>query len=145
MADTITRWDPFQQLARLRQDIDAMFGRVSSAGAIDAPWVPAVDVEQTEDTLVYKLDVPGIEVDDLAVQVHDRMLTVSGERREEHEEKHEGYVSRERLFGSFSRSFLLPEGIVESDISAECTNGVLRISMPRPTTSHPHEIEVKAG
>jgi HSP20 family protein len=148
MARTIARWDPFQQLARMQQDIDAMLGRAgvrTSAAADAGDWMPAMDVEQTGDGLVLRVDLPGIDPADVSVQVANGLLTVSGQRREEKEETHEGYVTRERRYGSFSRSLMLPEGVDEEDITADCRDGVLRISMPKPTTAQPRSIEIQTG
>ncbi|MGZ4431828.1 MAG: Hsp20/alpha crystallin family protein, partial [Gaiellales bacterium] len=109
------------------------------------PWVPVVDIEQTKDALVLKFDLPGMKREDVSIEVEGRTLTVSGERKEEKEDKHEGYYSRERLVGRFSRSFMLPEHIDESKIEAKFSDGVLTIRVPRPQEEKPKKIAIKAS
>ncbi len=141
----LTRWDPFQQLAEMQRDFDRILGRTPPNGGKTHPWVPVVDIEQTKDALVLKFDLPGMKREDVSIEVEGRTLTVSGERKEEKEDKHEGYYSRERLVGRFSRSFMLPEHIDESKIEAKFSDGVLTIRVPRPQEEKPKKIAIKAS
>ncbi|MGZ4481974.1 MAG: Hsp20/alpha crystallin family protein [Gaiellales bacterium] len=141
----LTRWDPFQQLAEMQRDFDRILGRTPPNGEKTHPWVPVVDIEQTKDALVLKFDLPGMKREDVSIEVEGRTLTVSGERKEEKEDKHEGYYSRERLVGRFSRSFMLPEHIDESKIEAKFSDGVLTIRVPRPQEEKPKKIAIKAS
>jgi HSP20 family protein len=144
MATTLTRWDPFQQIAQVQREMDRILGRSAPAGAPQglASWVPTTDIEQTEDAIVFKLDMPNMTKDDVSIEIHGRTLTISGERREEKEQKHEGYLSRERSYGKFSRSFLLPDGVEEDDISASFEDGQLKVSVPRPHAETPRKVEI---
>ncbi len=105
-------------------------------------WMPEADIEQTEEATVYKFDIPGVPSDQVKVSVHDHMLTVAGERREEHEEKHEGYLSRERAVGRFERSTSLPDNVKTEDIQASFKDGVLTIKVPRVAESTPRQIDI---
>jgi HSP20 family protein len=143
MATTLTRWDPFQQIAQVQREMDRILGRTMPGGQHDlVSWVPPADVEQTEDAVVFKLDTPGVRKDDLSIEVHGRTLTISGQRREQHDEMHEGYLVRERAYGGFSRSFMLPENVDEDDITATFENGQLRVSVPRPELESPRKVEI---
>jgi HSP20 family protein len=105
-------------------------------------WVPAADIEQTEDAIVFKLDMPSTTKDDISIELHGRTLAISGERYPEHEQSHEGFLSRERSFGRFSRSFLLPEDVGEDDITATFADGELKVTVPRPRVETPRTIEI---
>jgi hypothetical protein len=91
------------------------------------------------------VDIPGMSADDITIQLHERTLMISGQRREETESEHEGYYSRERTTGSFTRSFLLPDGITAETIAADATDGVLRVTVPLPKPTQPSRIEVRGG
>lgn len=143
MATTMTRWDPFQQLTDMQREFDRVLGRTPHNGDKAKTWLPVVDVEQAKDALVLRFDLPGIRREDVAIEVEGRTLTVSGERKEEKEEKHEGYYSRERLIGRFTRSFMLPENIDESKIEAKVKDGVLTVKIPRPAEQKPRKVEIK--
>ena len=143
---TIVRWDPLTQVERIQREMDRMFTRADvslrSATRTVGVWVPEADIEQTEEATVYKFDLPGITSDHVSVSAHDHMLTVSGERREEHEEKHEGYLSRERAVGRFERSMGLPDNVKTEDIQASFKDGVLTIKVPRVAESTPRQIDI---
>ena len=139
MAIATKSWSPFQQMERMQRDLDRLFGSLSETGQPRA-WLPAVDVEQTADAVILKLDLPGIDRDKIAIETHDGTLTISGEREEERNEQHEGYVMRERTAGSFARSFTLPSHAKADDITASMENGVLRVTVPRPTEEQPKRI-----
>jgi HSP20 family protein len=134
------------QIERMQNELDRMFGRLT-AGTGPRPsdgWMPQVDVEQTGDATVYKFDLPGLKADQVKVGVHDRLLTVRGERREEHEENHEGFVRRERSLGRFERSLQLPADVKDEDINASFADGVLTVKVPRNPQAEPREIPVTA-
>lgn len=105
-------------------------------------WLPAVDVEQAKDTMVLKMDIPGIPRDQISIDVHGNSLTISGTREEERQEQHEGYVVRERTCGSFARSFTLPPHAKADEITADIQEGVLKVTIPRPTEEPPRQITI---
>jgi HSP20 family protein len=147
MASTLTRWDPFQQIAQVQRELNRTFPREWPIGSRQEMtlWVPATDIEQTEDAIVFKLDMPSTTKEDISIELHGRTLTISGERREERQDKHEGYLSRERTYGRFSRSFMMPEDVSEDDITATFHDGELKVTVPRPKIETPRKIEIASS
>ena len=144
----LVRWDPSRELDTLQTDLDRVFdaffgGRASNGTA--RRWVPAMDLIETDDHLVLKGDLPGLDKDDVEVEVKDGVLTVSGERKTEHETTKEGYHRVERAFGSFSRSLTLPEGVDAEAVSASFDRGVLEVLIPKPEERKPRKISIGVG
>lgn len=142
MATTITRWDPFAELADLRARLDRGFGDLTERSQ---RWTPAVDVVRDGDALVLKADVPGIQPEDINIELEDNVLTVSGEHTEEQETNEEDYVRRERRTGSFMRSMTLPAGVDAQSITAETKHGVLEVRIPLPSQPQKETIEVTSA
>jgi HSP20 family protein len=105
-------------------------------------WIPAMDLVETDDHFVLKADLPGIDESDVNIVFENNVLTVSGERRTEHEAKKDGYYRLERTTGSFSRSLTLPEGIDADDVNAKFDNGVLEVRIPKPAEAKPRRIQI---
>jgi HSP20 family protein len=105
-------------------------------------WVPAMDLVEREGQLVLRADLPGLDRDDVDVEVKDGVLTVSGERRYEHEDDHGGYHRVERGFGRFSRSLRLPRGVDASAVSASFDRGVLEVTVAKPAEPTATKIEI---
>jgi HSP20 family protein len=147
----VPRWDPFQQLTRMQQELDEVFDRMrptrggGEGRAPSSAWVPAVDVARTGSHIVFTLDLPGVNPDDVQIQVQDRTLSIAGERREQRADNHEGYFSRERHVGAFTRTFMLPDGVEADAISADFADGVLRVRVPLPRETQPRRIPVTSG
>ena len=108
-------------------------------------WVPAVDVVERDGQLVIRADVPGLNKDQILVEVQDGNLVISGERKEEHEERQSGVYRVERSYGSFYRVVPLPEGVNPEQAKASLANGVLEITMPAPQQPQPRRLEIKEG
>jgi HSP20 family protein len=145
---TLVRWEPFREIAALQNDM----GRLMSAFLGQAngettgrPWVPAVDVWETEKELVYAFDLPGIPEDKISVEFDDGALTISGERERTDEVREEGFYRYERRFGSFSRTVGLPQGVAEGDVKADYRDGVLEITVTKPEAPKPRRIQVGIG
>jgi HSP20 family protein len=144
---TMVRWEPVRELDSLQSDVnrlfDSFFGRREAGGGqVRRRWVPAMDLVETDDSLVLRADLPGLDRKDIEIEIKDRVLTVSGERRAEHEEKQEGFHRVERSFGRFSRSLELPEGIEADAVSASFDRGVLEVRIPKPAERQPKRIEI---
>lgn len=140
MNGSLTRWHPFSELAELRERLDRAFEE--GGGGL---WAPRIDVVEGEDQIVLKADLPGLTPDDVKVEVEDGVLTVSGSRTEEKEEKGKRIVRRERRTGSFSRSMTLPKGVDPEDIKADTEHGVLEVTIPLPEQrTAASRVEVKA-
>jgi HSP20 family protein len=145
----LVRWDPVRELDSLQSDMNRLFDRFFETrpanGGAARRWLPAMDLVETEDSLVLRADLPGMTEDDVDIEVKDGTLTVSGERRSESEDKKEGYHRVERAFGRFSRALSLPDGIDASKISAAFDNGVLEVTIPKPEETKPTRIEIGGG
>lgn len=142
MASELTEWRPFSDFAELRQRLDQAFRDI--ANGAQHGWAPSVDVVRKDGELVLRADLPGIKPEDVKIEVEDDVLTVSGEHREETEEEKEQYVRRERRYGSFSRSMVLPKGVKADDIEASCEDGVLEVTVPIPAGAEgKQKIDVK--
>ena len=147
----LVRWEPARELDSLQGEVNRLFdtffgnGRSAPGETRARRWVPAMDLVETEDALVLKADLPGLERDDVAIEVKDRVLTVSGERKAEHAEKADGYYRVERAFGGFSRSLSLPDGVDAEQVEARFDKGVLEVRIPKPEERKPHRVEIGAG
>ena len=107
--------------------------------------VPAVDVKESDSEYLMEVELPGLTEKDIDVKLDNNLLTISSRKEEKKEEKKNGYILRERRAASFSRSFVLPEGVDREKISAEFKNGVLNLSFPKTPAAKPKSIEVKAS
>ncbi|HEY6890685.1 MAG TPA: Hsp20/alpha crystallin family protein [Solirubrobacter sp.] len=128
MASTLTRWDPFAELAELRTRFERLFDDTEHRGM----WTPAVDLVRENGHLVVRADVPGIKPEDIEIEVEDGMLTLSGKHEESTEETDERYMRRERRYGSFMRRLPLPDGVDPKKIKASTKDGVLEVTVPLP-------------
>ena len=147
----IVRWEPLRELSSLQNEMNRLFNTAFDApttpgnGAAMRRWVPAMDLLETADHFVLRADLPGLTQDDVKIELEDSTLTVSGERKSEHEDKQEGYYRVERAFGSFSRSLTLPKGIDADAVTASFENGVLEIRVPKPEERKPRRISIAVG
>jgi HSP20 family protein len=144
----LVRWDPIRELDSLQGDMNRLFDRFFEgrvANGTSRRWIPAMDLVETEDHLVLRGDLPGMTEDDVDIEIKDNVLTVSGERKAEHEEKSEGYHRVERSFGSFSRSLTLPQGIDPEKVEAKFENGVLEVHIPKPAEAKPTRVQIGKG
>jgi HSP20 family protein len=146
----IVRWEPLRELASIQNEMNRLFGTVvdapspSNGGALRR-WMPAMDLVETDDHFVLRADLPGLTEEDVNIEVEDNVLTVSGERKAEHETSKEGYHRVERAFGSFARSLTLPEGVDAESVSASFDRGVLEITIPKPEQRKPRKISIGVG
>jgi HSP20 family protein len=146
----IVRWEPLRELASIQNEMNRLFGTVfdappASNGSTLRRWMPAMDLVETEEHFVLRADLPGLAEEDVTIEVEDNVLTVSGERKAEHEATKEGYHRVERAFGSFSRSLTLPEGVDAEAVSANFDRGVLEIRIPKPEQRKPRKISIGVG
>jgi HSP20 family protein len=118
---------------------DTFFGTDREQGR---RWVPAVDLVEAEDHFVLRADLPGMSESDVAIEIQDGTLAISGERRAEHEAHERGWYRIERSFGSFRRSLTLPDGVDPDGISASFDRGVLEVRIPKPEERKPRRVEI---
>jgi HSP20 family protein len=146
----IVRWEPLRELSTLQNEMNRLFGSVFDAppqgnGGTLRRWMPAMDLVETGDHFVLRADLPGMSEKDVNIEVEERVLTVSGERKAEQSENKDGYHRVERAFGSFSRSLTLPEGVDAEAVSASFDKGVLEVRIPKPEERKPRKISIGVG
>jgi HSP20 family protein len=146
----IVRWEPFRELATLQNEMNRLFNTAfdtppAGNGGTLRRWMPAMDLVETADHFVLRADLPGMSEEDVNIEVEDRVLTVSGERKTEHEASKEGYHRIERAFGAFARSLTLPDGVNAEAVEASFDRGVLEIRIPKPEQRKPRKISIGVG
>ena len=145
MAHSITRWEPFAELAEMRSRFDRLLSDV--ADGRDREWMPAIDMIRDNGNLVVRAEVPGIKPEEIEIEAEGGVLTISGKHEETSEEKGKEFVRRERRYGAFSRRMPLPEGVDPKTIKATTSAGVLELTIPLPkeATAEPVKITPTAG
>jgi HSP20 family protein len=150
----LVRWEPVREVRTVQQEMNRLFGTffdsqagygVRANGGRARRWIPAMDLVEQEDRFVLRADLPGLSEEDVKIELDDNVLTISGERRSEQEERRDGYSRVERASGSFSRSLVLPEGVDADSVDARFENGVLEVSVPKPTQRKPQRVAISVG
>jgi HSP20 family protein len=141
---TLVRWEPFRELATLQHEMGRLIDTFAGGNGETQTrtWVPAVDVWETDDELVYAFDLPGVPEDKISVEFEDGALIVSGERERTTETSQERLYRFERRFGGFSRTIALPQGVAEESIKADYKDGVLEVHVQKPEQPKPRRIEI---
>jgi HSP20 family protein len=154
MTMPVVRWDPVREIDSLQGEMNRLFstffdspstrgGNGGNGGA--RRWIPAMDLIETGEHFVLKADLPGMSESDVNIELEKNILTISGERKTQLEEKHEGYYRLERSSGTFSRSLTLPEGIDAGGVTASFDNGVLEVRIPKPEETKPQRVQIAVG
>jgi HSP20 family protein len=145
----LTRWDPFREFSTLQDRMNRLFHDSFGDGREEAltttAFAPPVDVYEDEHNVTLKIEVPGIEEKDIEVRVENNTLTVHGERKLEKDEKEENYRRVERQYGSFTRTFTLPNTVDTENVSANYDKGVLKIKLAKKAEAKPKQIKVNIG
>ena len=150
----IVRWEPFRDLVglqeRMNRIFDETFRRAGRTGTDDdwslgGSWAPAVDIYEQEGNSVLKAELPGVDPKDVDVRVENNVLTLRGERKFDNEVKRESYHRIERAYGTFTRSFTLPNMIDTDKIKAEYKESVLRMCLPQKEEARPKQISISVG
>jgi HSP20 family protein len=146
----LTRWDPFREFSTLQDRMNRLFrDSYGSEGHDEAlttgSFAPAVDVYEDEHNVSLKIEIPGIDEKDIDVRVENNTLSVHGERKFEKEEKEENFRRVERSYGSFTRSFTLPNTVDVEHVLANYDKGVLKITLPKKAEAKPKQIKVQVG
>jgi HSP20 family protein len=134
---------PFEGLTSWFDDIDTWFDTGFFTDVPETIWRPAIDIEEKDGNYLVRADLPGMKKSDIHVELRDGYLTLRGERKSEHEENKDNYHRIERTYGTFERSFRVPEGLSEKDIHAKYKDGVLELTIPTPKVEEPKTTEVK--
>jgi len=143
----IVRWEPFRDLVTAQRDFDRLFRDAFSSqfGETELStrsWAPPVDIYETEEAIVLKAELPGVDPKDVEVRVEDNTLYLKGERKFEKEVKEQNYHRVERSYGSFARSFSLPNSISTDKVKAEFKDGLLTLTMPKREEAKPKTIKI---
>ena len=147
----LTRFQPLREYSLLQDRLNRLFrdsfdSRFEGDESLEATsFAPAVDIYEDEHSVTLKVEVPGIDEKDIDVRIENNVLTVHGERKIENEEKQENYRRVERQYGSFTRTFTLPNTVDAEKVAADYDKGVLRISLPKKAEAKPKQIKVNVG
>jgi HSP20 family protein len=148
----LIRWEPVRELNTIQNEMNRLFNTFfespSSQGGSPAQsrrWLPAMDLVERGDEFVLRADLPGVPENEVNIELEDNVLTISGERKSEHEERTDGYYRLERASGSFSRSLTLPDGVDPEKVQASFDNGVLEVRIPKPEQRKPRKVTISAG
>ncbi len=146
----LTRWDPFREFSTLQDRMNRLFresygpeGREEALTT--STFAPAVDVYEDEHNVLLKIEVPGIDEKDIDIRIENNTLTVHGERKFEKEEKEENFRRVERSYGSFTRSFTLPNTVDHENVTADYDKGVLKIKLAKKAEAKPKQIKISVG
>jgi len=146
----LIRWEPVREIGTIQNEMNRLFNSffdtpTHSNGATARRWIPAMDLVETEDAYVLSADLPGLSESDVSIEVEDNVLTVSGERKAEHEDRKAGYYRVERSYGSFRRALTLPEGVDPEAVTATFDKGVLQVTVPKPEQQAPRKVQITVG
>ncbi|NOX89965.1 MAG: Hsp20/alpha crystallin family protein [Calditrichaeota bacterium] len=143
----LVKWEPMMGLARVNDIFDSMledfFSMDTRLSEPVSSLIPLMNIEETKDAYKVSVELPGMEKDDIDIQIKDNVLTISGEKKEETKSEEGTFYRRERRYGKFSRSISLPGDVKVDNIEAEYKNGVLTLTLPKAEEAKPKKIEVK--
>jgi HSP20 family protein len=145
----VTRWDPFREFSTLQDRMNRLFrdsyGDAREEALTTSTFAPPVDVYEDEHNITLKIEVPGIDEKDIDVRIENNTLTVHGERKFEKEEKEENFRRVERQYGSFTRSFTLPNTVDAEGVQANYEKGILKVRLAKKAEAKPKQIKVNIG
>jgi HSP20 family protein len=146
----LIRWEPVRELNTIQSEMNRLFNTFFDTPTGNGPslgrrWMPAMDLVEDGDDFVLRADLPGVSEKDVNIELEDNVLTISGQRKSEKEERKEGYYRVERASGSFSRSLTLPEGVDPERVRASFDRGVLEVRIPKPEQRKPRKVTISAG
>jgi len=141
---TLMRWTPWQELEGMQRSLSRLLDDSGLNTTTDfGTWMPAVDIRETDDALLVSAELPGIAKEDVHVDVHDGVLSISGERKYEKDVKEENVHRTERSYGRFSRSFTLPHTVDANKVAAKMKDGMLEIRLPKTELAKPKAVEIQ--
>ena len=145
---TLVRFAPLQSMARAETHFNSVLDSLLGDAGSDCDtqcnsWSPNVDVEETDEAIILRADLPGLNKDDVSISTKDDELTIRGERKTESESKDRSFYRAERGYGSFSRTFKMPATIQPKHVEATYTDGVLKVAVAKSETAKPFNIEIK--
>jgi len=146
----LIHWEPVRELHTMQNEMNRLFNTffdspTQTGGGVQRGWIPATDLVETESEYVLRADLPGLSEADVNIELDENVLSISGERRADHEVRKEGYYRVERAVGKFSRSLTLPRGVAADSISASFDRGVLEVRIPKPEQRKPRKVSIAVG
>jgi len=147
----LARGNPTGDLMQMREEMDRLFNQFVRRGDgeegswVRGMWAPLVDIYETDDAFVLKVELPGFTKEDVQIELHNNRLTIRGERKQETEAKEDQYHRRERAYGRFERSFVLPTMIDADKVMANFKNGILELRLPKSEAAKPKRIAIHEG
>jgi HSP20 family protein len=149
----LIRWEPVRELNSIQNEMNRLFNTFfdspantsSREGHTLQRWIPPMDLVETENDFVLRADLPGLAEGDVNIELENNVLTLSGERKAEHEDRKEGYYRVERSWGTFSRSLTLPDGVDPDAVQAHFERGVLEVRIPKPEARKPRKVAISVG
>jgi len=143
-------WSPFRHLSTLREEIDRLFESplaemTRTSQQFLSGWMPAMDVHEDKDNLYVKAELPGMRKEDIDISIHDGVLTIAGERKEDQKYQQAEVYRAERFLGRFQRTFTLPTTVNADKVKASYKDGILLVVLPKAETVKPRQIEVTVG
>ena len=147
----LIKWDPFRELEDVSDRLNRIFGRPATRGEASqemlgmADWTPSVDISETDSAYLIKGEIPGVKKEDVKVTIEDGMLTMRGERKMEKEEKDKKFHRIERSYGSFMRSFRVPDDADETAVKAEFKDGMINVTLPKSAKAKTKAINVSVS
>jgi HSP20 family protein len=144
----LVKWNPFRELEDVSNRLNSLFGKLPARTETGtdmlavADWMPTVDISETDAGYLIKAEIPEVKKEDVKVNIQDGMLTISGERHQEKEEKSQKFHRIERAYGSFSRSFRMPDDADENTVNAEFKDGMLNVTLPKSKKAETKSVSV---
>jgi HSP20 family protein len=146
----LARWSPYRDMLSVRDEMNRVLNEVFNRGANDesawfsGAWSPPVDIYETDEALVMKAELPGFSKDDISIELKENTLVIKGERKHEDEVKEGNYHRKERMYGAFQRSFMLPATVDREKVNASYKDGILELRLPKAVEAQPKRIAVTA-
>lgn len=144
---SIVRWDPFAELQSMLSPLTSrssgLWPRLSGDGDVTFEWTPSADISETDKEYVIRAGLPGVKKEDIKVNLRDRMITIEGRRKQDSEERNEKFHRVESFYGSFARSFTLPDNIKADAVRSEYKDGVLAVHIPKSVKEGPKQVPIQ--
>ena len=147
----LVKWDPFRELEEVSNRLNRLFSRAPAHTGSNqemmvlADWMPSVDISETDTAYLIKGEIPGVNKEDVKVSIEDGMITLRGERKQEKEDKGKKFHRIERSYGSFVRSFRMPDDVDESAVKAEFKDGMINVMLPKTAKAKSKAVEVSVS
>lgn len=142
----LVRWQPFAEMESLRHQMDRMFDELAGINnQSSTSWIPAIEIQDREDSLVVRAEIPGVEAKDLDIQVAREAVAISGEHRYENKAQEQGFFRTELRYGSFQRTIPLPVAVENNQVQAEFKDGILQLTLPKAQEARHKVVKINLG